>query len=238
MRDNDGMKVETQFLVRLVKVPDGWTAECSPAGILTGPHKTRHEALGAAREVATEFVQGDAQAWLHQWQRDMNVVTCPEGTIKLPIDLWYCKITRNPCPIQAQVPIDDLGIFLDGCDASPTRAESIFRTVQSGLYSGAHHVPGRYLCVGCRRRRGGPLIRYRYPWELQLASDLVLGTDLDHATMRRALILSDLPVAFMYTAVCPNCALNAVAAVAPGTRSELEIVNLEMETDSRVRADP
>lgn len=71
------------------------------------------------------------------------------------------------------------------------------------------------------------LKRYHYRWKLQLASDLVLGMDRDRSAMRRALILSDLPVAFLNTVVCPNCALEAFAVAAPGMRSEFEIVSLD-----------
>jgi hypothetical protein len=54
LRNTDRVNVRTQFLVRLIEDPDGWTAECSPAAIVTGPYETRDEALWAARKIAVE----------------------------------------------------------------------------------------------------------------------------------------------------------------------------------------
>jgi len=46
----------------------------------------------------------------------VNEVTCPFATLEQPIDSWYCKVTENPCPIFAQISLDDKDTFYKYCN--------------------------------------------------------------------------------------------------------------------------
>ena len=70
----------------------------------------------------------------------MTQVDCPEGHIKLPIDLWHCKITRTACPIQAQIDTESWAKFHRHCLAGTERQHGIKAAITSGEYNGFHHM--------------------------------------------------------------------------------------------------
>ena len=133
------------------------------------------------------------------------------------------------CPIQAQVFVGDQQRFERGCNAPPDRRQTIYATIHSKRCSGGHHVPGRYLCTGCRARRGREIDRYHYPWELQLLADQTLAEDFERADLRLSVIRAGLPRSLMSSAICATCTLDALNAVATGLTDEFEVLEGQME---------
>jgi hypothetical protein len=131
-------------------------------------------AVGASEAAALQRLRAKVEralathgrAWLQQWSGSPNAPSCPEGAIKLPIDLWVCKVVNQTCPLQAQVFLDEPDRFFQHCLAPPERKRHIFETVSNGEYGGFHHVAGRYLCVSCEQEGKKISFRYHYPWEL------------------------------------------------------------------------
>lgn len=136
-------------------------------------------ALQELRAKVDDVLAVEGKAWFHQWRGSPGAPNCPEGAIKLPIDLWICKLVNQTCPIQAQVFLDEPERFFSGCLAPPQRQRQIFDTVAKGEYDGFHHVPGRYLCVCCEHD-GKRTASYHYPWEvaaIEAYSPFVLERD-------------------------------------------------------------
>lgn len=137
-----------------------------------GPSEDR--AMRCLQDALDEFLSTEAAPWLEtlQYARAEDTPNCPEGSIKLPIDLWYCKLVREVCPIQAQVFLDDRTAFLEGCLADEERKVSIYEALREGKYGGFHHVVGRGPCTDCEVERGSDRSStYYYPWELSRLED-------------------------------------------------------------------
>src|SRR5436309_9201780 len=75
----------------------------------------------ALKHKLTSMLGTVAAAWLEQWQHggDPDAPNCPEGAVKLPIDLWVCKLFDTPCPLQAQVLLQEPERFHALCLAAP-----------------------------------------------------------------------------------------------------------------------
>lgn len=161
----------TRVLARLHQSESEWialayqgeTAFCTARGVSVAT------VLSALRDDVRENIALQARAWLQQGkQPGPDITNCPEGAIRLPIDRWECKLTKEVCPIQAQVFLDDRDRFVRHCQAPKARKEQIFDSVAGGAYNGFHHVPGRYLCPSCKHEGKKMSFRYHYPWELTL----------------------------------------------------------------------
>jgi hypothetical protein len=124
--------------------------------------------------VLEQFMKIRGMASITKWKGDDGCVNCPEGSIQLPSDIWKCKISKEGCGIQGQIPLDDKERFFAWCKASDIQKESIFKTVTSGTYTGFHHHPGRFLCPQCQSDRGKKVNeRYHYQWEFASVSNCV-----------------------------------------------------------------
>jgi len=160
--------MKTRVLAKAIREKEEWVAEayqqegvfCSAGG------SSETEAVQRLRPKVEELLVTHGRAWLQEWKGSRNVPNCPEGAIKLPIDLWVCKVVNQTCPIQAQVFLEEPDRFFQHCLAPPQRKRQIFDTVFNGEYDGFHHVPGRYLCVSCEQEGKKMSFRYHYPWEL------------------------------------------------------------------------
>jgi hypothetical protein len=137
------------------------------------------------------FLDTEGRAYLQQWQYAGEATpNCPEGAVKLPIDLWVCKLVQDRCPIQAQVFIGNPDQFFRHCLAPEARKRHIFDTVSQRRYDGFHHIVGRYLCPYCEAENKKASFRYHYPWELaclETYSSFVFEKDWPHirSTLKR-----------------------------------------------------
>jgi len=141
--------------------------------------------------------------WEPCYTQDMVFINCPEGMIKLPIDLWYCKIVDEACPLQSSIDTEDWPKFHSHCLAPKKRQDEIQLAITSGKYSGFHHMPGRYLCPTCRSSRKGHWERaYHYPWDLR---PLLAFVPFDEETLRLEIIRRGIPSSSQFSHLCRNC---------------------------------
>jgi hypothetical protein len=134
------------------------------------------------------------------------IVDCPEATIDLPIDVWVCKRTGQPCPINAVINTDDWANFESYCNAPEQYKRGVPIAVEK---KGAirHHRAGRFLCPLCKpgnRGRGSDWTRcYHDREKLSFIWDH-LPPDVDQYIVRRTLTIRDIGPA-SYNALCPVC---------------------------------
>ena len=130
-------------------------------------------------------------------------IACPAGTIDLIADMWDCKLTGRRCPIQACLHRHDWSAFEKHCEAPAERREGIKATVLSGAYDGFHHTAGKWLCPLCKPARSGRRDQmYHYREELFELSAFV---DCDETTLRRWLMINDVPVTAQTAPLCRKC---------------------------------
>ncbi|EOV9410016.1 hypothetical protein ACN5W3_004472 [Vibrio parahaemolyticus] len=136
-------------------------------------------------------------------------VNCPQAYVELPIDLWKCKFSKKACQIQAMVNTKDKEEFVNKCTATETQKEGIYTAIQDGKYSGFHHVPGRYLCVGCEVN---PKIKnsfqYHYELEMQKVDELIDISDAEWIEIMSK--DNSITRAFTYCSVCTDCAISFI----------------------------
>lgn len=133
----------------------------------------------------------------------MAFIHCPEAKIELPIDLWYCKLKDQACPIQGIINTDSWVTFNEHCLAPNDRREGIQESISSGRYTGFHHIPGRYLCPMCKPSRKGNWERaYHYPENLQ---HLQLFVPYDEETLRTKIIKKNIPSVAQFGRLCRKC---------------------------------
>ncbi|WP_144049948.1 hypothetical protein [Halorubrum sp. C191] len=151
-----------------------------------------------------EYVIGDwieqyGRRWIDEFTGSANRVNCPDGTLtpgnverQTPTtatpDTWYCKITGEPCPIQALVPTDNKEAFIRGCnveeaaeelDRPPEQyKEGLFQAVRKGKFTGEHHMAGREPCWQCQQKQAVEDVHD--PWALT-----ALHLHLDEETIDR-----------------------------------------------------
>jgi len=143
------------------------------------------------------------------YNEGMVNVYCPWGTIRLPIDLWYCKLTDDVCPIQADINTGEWEQFHKFCRAWPERQQEIRQTIETGRYDGRHHAVGKYYCPRCSDKLKGKesqLKALHYEWELE---DLRLYVLYDERTLRVELLKRHIPLYVASSSLCRNC-LNEV----------------------------
>ena len=213
--------MKVKFLIHIAKQNDQlWVAKCpalSKASILC---QNREDALKDMRNQLAQYLQPEGQSYLSAWKGTSEIISCPEGYVELPIDIWKCKLNRKTCPIQGRVFITDKAKFLYGCHAPRERKEAIFTAIEDSRYNGFHHMPGRYLCPLCR----GKQYRYHYPWELTL---LIGFFDIYDRDFRIRLIREGINLAATTSALCPKCFITVVSKMDPNLEKGLEILELD-----------
>ena len=132
----------------------------------------------------------------------MAVINCPEGKIKLPVDLWYCKLTLKACPLQASIDTENWDSFNRYCLASKERQDGIRQIIISGKYTGFHHMVGRFLCPTCKLNDGDNWRSYHYPWQLEPLETYV---PYDEETLRLEIIKHNIPASAQFGFLCRNC---------------------------------
>jgi hypothetical protein len=157
--------------------------------------------------------------------RSPDGVCCPEGFLDLPFDIWKCKLDKRKCRLQAWILTNDQKQFLSCCHAPPQRKEDIYRIITEGIYKGAHHKPGRYLCPICK---GKANTRYHYSWELTPLSDFL---DTDDHSFRVALLENDISMAVISSNLCPVCFIQVISTIKPGLLGELETIRLSFTNE-------
>ncbi len=221
--------MKSRILVTSQAVRGGW------AGNAFGGHGVIAIAVALSEvELATnlrlsiqDYLATEGSAWLQEMQHAdaPEVVNCPEGAIKLPIDLWVCKVVDQTCPIHAQVFVDAPERFLDGCLAPQARKQAILGAVSQGRYSGFHHTRGRYLCVRCADERGSESsFSYHYPWELSSLEDFApFELMRDMAEVLPKLMSAGISRGSVGNALCADHSLEIAELLYPEIARELQV---------------
>jgi hypothetical protein len=217
--------MKTRVLGSIREGMKGWIAEAfkEEAVFCSFSANTESEVTdGLKTEIQRELVTL-AEPWLKSWQRSLTVVNCPESKIESPVDIWYCKLKKQACPIQGQVFLDSQETFFAGCLVSQERKQQIFDTVAAGKYGGFHHLPGRYLCVSCEEegKKGG--FSYHYPWELTHFRAYYPLVETDWHRIRLQLRMSDTNVASASSALCAEHAKQLATAIDPEAGARLKV---------------
>jgi hypothetical protein len=225
--------VKVKSLAKIVNGPDGGVHLSFFRPTLSLIYAARNEEH--AREVAEKFCRDTAlregRPWVAYWSGEGDNINCPEGAIKLPIDLWCCKLSGEVCQLQANISLSDEASFLKGCEASDRKKEEILRTVRSGRYDGFHHVPGRYLCVSCEAKGGKKeSFFYHYPWELA-ELDLALGESFE--ATHEDLIRRGWPTTLVACPLCASCCYELATTLKPELRASLVLIELDVDLRAR-----
>jgi len=143
-------------------------------------------------------------------------VNCPEGRAKVPADIWYCKITDDVCPIQAQVRTGDKESFLQGCNlddyeektqskrgkSTEDHKEGLWHAVSSGKYQGHHHDPGTIPCFMCDESELRE--EYHFPWEVTRLSNHI--EDYESARTSKELLFTEDNIGYnLSNPICATC---------------------------------
>lgn len=187
-------------------------------------------AVDELRSEVQTAVALQARAWIDQHKEaGPDILNCPEGAIKLPIDLWVCKLTNDVCPIQAQVFLKDQNSFLQGCLAPQDRKEQIFDSAVRGTYDGFHHVTGRFLCVSCEREGKKMSFQYHYPWELtHLDAYQSFDFERDWLEIRARLKDKHFGLTLVSTALCPTHCCELAQQIHPALAAQMMVIDFEL----------
>lgn len=227
------MKFDFSFLTRIYYVPaEGWGATCAPALALVRDAPSRSEAVSQLTDELRDYVAVEAVAYVRAHAGDATGLRCPEGTVNLLADDWFCKHTRRRCPIGAVLDRVEIGASISRCDAPETVKRGLPAALTDG-YAGLHHTNGRYLCPMCgsRERARYRASSYRYPFELQQLTDILelKRDDGRREEVRRQLAVNHINPSVMSHATCARCLQKVAESIDPALAAELEIVDLSIE---------
>lgn len=179
-----------------------------------------------------DFVDSEAVEYIKAHAGDSMRLRCPEGTVNLLADDWFCKHTGRRCPIGAVLESVDLRSSLSRCDA-PEKVKNGIPAALTDGYAGLHHTNGRYLCplCGSQEKSRYRASSYRYPFELQQLPDILELTRDDERSrdVRRQLALNHIDPRVMSHATCARCLRTVVESIDPALAADLEVVNLSIE---------
>ena len=220
----------SEILSSVSREQDGWIAQSyGRHGVIAiGTGDSEPTSIRHLHRALDEFFEVVVFPWLKSLQHAGSEETpnCPEGTVKLPIDLWYCKLAETACPIQAQVFLGDRAAFFDGCLAEEGRKEAIYRAVEGGKYGGFHHVVGRGPCSHCELTRGSDRsLTYFYPWELSCLKDFApFVPERDMEKVVRAASRNGVRRPSVLNPLCAKHSLEVAEFLYPEIASRLRVV--------------
>ena len=164
---------------------------------------SRDEAISYLPEYVSKFIEIHGRKHIESCSFDETHVNCPQAFILLPLDAWYCKNTKQNCPIQGWLDMSNKANFFKSCLVQEKVKNGIWGSIVQGKYRGFHHVPGRYLCALCENDNIN--YNYHYPWELTILSDHCKINEIWHNPERaKQLIKNGFPrSSFGY--LCAKC---------------------------------
>lgn len=224
--------MKTRILARVFERDGLWAASAfsEESAFCSIVASSDQDAEADLRQKVAAMLDVRARAWLEQWQHggDPDAPNCPEGAVKLPIDLWVCKLYDTTCPLQAQVSLRESERFYEHCLAPPEKKQAIFKTVDSGEYSGFHHVPGRFLCVWCEVDGKQGAFAYHYPWEMTHVTALFPFPEKDVWKLMRRLKREGLPGPAAYGGLCAQHCKQLIQLIEPSIGASLRITEFEL----------
>jgi len=226
--------MRSKILASSKLLADGWVGNAFGAeGIIgIGAGASEDEFVASLRVTVNDYLVTNGQQWLKKMAQmgAPEVLICPEGAIKLPSDLWMCKVVRETCPIQAQVFLDEPEKFFAGCLVDEDRKRAIFKAVNEGKYGGFHHVSGRYLCVRCADENGSTTpFSYHYPWELSALEDFApFDYRRDFPDVLRKLLKASVARSAVQNALCARHSVEIAKLLYPEVAANLRILEFEI----------
>jgi hypothetical protein len=226
--------VKSRVLAKAEAVSGGWIGNAYGGdGIIAiGAASTEQELVTTLRANVEDYLMTHGADWLQRMQRagGPDLPNCPEGAIKLPIDLWVCKLVGQTCPIQAQVFLYDPQQFFAGCLAPEERKQQIFDAVANGRYAGFHRAIGRYLCVRCADERGSETsFSYYYPWELASLDDFApFDVERDMREVLPKLIRAGVARSAVLNALCARHSLEMANLLYPDIAPSLRVLEFDV----------
>jgi len=205
------MKAKIKFLIHICNLENGYKfAECTSIKIISELYLSSEEAINDLIQKLSLFLENEAQLYISNHQGNEEIVNCPEGKCKQPIDVWYCKLSDKICPTQAQVFLVNKDEFLSKCLADERKKNDIFDIIIKGKYNGAHHVIGRYLCPLCDNKS---FLRendkYHYYFELY---SLEHYFDVFNYKFRKDFLLKRIDRRAYYS-LCSECFMETVSKI-------------------------
>jgi hypothetical protein len=217
-----------EFLVRVWAAPPLWRALCAPA-LVAVEAESKTAAIDLAREELRTFVQTEAREQVHRLGGGSEVVRCPEGTVHLLADRWFCKVTHTDCPIAAELARLDLEWSLGACNAPERTKEGVRGAIRAG-YPGLHHSPGTYVCPRCRETSGYRTSALHYEWELQTLDQVLDIDETDALAQARAQLMQKCGnTQAMSSGHCTRCVREVIELAFPELSSELEIIPMQLD---------
>jgi len=183
----------------------------------------RSEAITKIHELISVFIEGFGRRYIESCDSKNSRLNCPQGYLELPIDVWCCKNTKTPCPLQGLLDTSNSEKYFKLCLVSEETKNGIWNAIIRGKYKGFHHVPSRYRCGLCDRPR--IYYNYHYPWELTLLSDHCdiksIWSDIKRA---KELVFRGFSSVAVHTALCCGCFQKASRFLPEINLSEYEII--------------
>lgn len=230
--------MRSEILARLDGGAGGWTATAHEREnvICTVSGSTAETALAALRAQVPQRLAGPVREWLSEWRGTAGAPTCPEAAIRLPIDLWVCKLTDSLCPTQGQVLLDAPEEFLAACLAPGPRRQALLRVSAEGRYGGFHHVPGRYMCVVCSGdATQKQSFAYHYPWELATISVALPAFSIERDwPALRSRLGSGVSLSWLTCLLCARHCVRVANDIDPIGASMLRVLEYELSREGRL----
>lgn len=187
--------------------------------------RDKDHAIEVARRFCLETIEIQGCPWVEFWKGREENVNCPEGFVKLPLDMWCCKITGEACSLQASINPEDESGFRRGCHADSDKQDKILKTIRTGKYDGFHHVPGRSLCVACEEKKGKKeSFYYHYPWEFA-ELDVAIGETYEEAI--RLLSRSGVSQSYVMCPLCASCCYEEAIRLNPDLDGQLKVLEFD-----------
>jgi len=222
--------MKTQVLARVSFDGNEWIASAyyKNSSFCTIHAMSRSAAIAELRAQVEEIFVPQSRAWFKEFRGSNEAPNCPEGAIRLPIDIWVCKLTDETCPIQAQVFMQEPEKFFSGCLAPEKRKQQIMDTIIQGKYGGFHHVPGRFLCAACEIEEKKTSFQYHYPWELTSIEAYYPFSQRDWSELRRRLLKKNISLSTISTALCALHCKQLAEQIDSKISAELFILKFEL----------
>lgn len=219
--------MKTRSLVKLVTADSGaiHLTFFRPAFSLPWAAPSLDYAINVAKEICLKTIEIEGKPWVQHWSSPDGQPNCPEGAIELPSDIWMCKLSGKICIIQATVSVDRKKFF-EGCHAPRKKKEQIHDLVSNGKYLGFHHVPGRYLCVGCESKGGKKeSYFYHYPWEF---AELDVALLMSHEELYALLMERNYSHIYVTCPICASCCKEMAERIDPLAARGLHVLEFEV----------
>jgi len=227
--------MRSRILVRAEPFDMGWIAAAYGGRervIATCQARSEDDLVADLRATLDHYLATRGQNYLREmsYAGDWKIPNCPESFIRRPVDLWYCKIKQQACPIQAQVFVAEPSMFLSGCLLDRPKKMAILNTVLKGDYRGFHHVRGRYLCARCEEVRGNESgYSYHYPWELASPDDFAeFDAERDMKDILPKIHRAKIRRASVTNALCAQHCIDVANLLWPEVARSLRILEFEL----------